>query len=420
MPCSNSHVRVSPPSMARLTSRPGHQHGLGAQQALQLAAGQVGGVEVFGVGPGAHGGAAGLLRRVADAGQGLDHVAAGEHQAVTAAVAHDFHLEAVGQGVGDGHADPVQAAGETVGGVVVGLVELAAGVQAGEDHFNGGHAFHRVDLDRNAATVVGDADRAVQVQGDADLLAEAGHGLIGGVVDDFLDDVERVFGAGVHPRSLFDRLEALQHGDGIGVVGLLGHAGNKDRWGSGALRTIPCRPAQGEGVRGAKAALSVVGAAASGVVGGLAGDALQQGVGCTCSRRVTRRRAPGQVHDARFVRQGIDGHGQGTLGGIDGVLPRELPGDTGAAEMHHLGIRVNGCGLFEGGPGACQHVTEAARWRRHQPFGLDGIHQRFASVGVAGGRDGQMDEGVSQDGVSEKREGEGNEDRTQHGQDSDT
>jgi hypothetical protein len=49
-----------------------------------------------------------------------------------------------------------------------------------------------VDFDRNAAAVVGDADRAVEVQGDADLLAEAGHRLVGGVVDDFLDDVERV------------------------------------------------------------------------------------------------------------------------------------------------------------------------------------------------------------------------------------
>jgi hypothetical protein len=55
-----------------------------------------------------------------------------------------------------------------------------------------------------------------------------------------------------------------------------------------------------------------------------------------------------------------------------------------------------GCGLFEGGTGACQHVAKAARWRGHQPFGLDGIHQGFAGVGVAAGRDGQVDEGVSQ------------------------
>jgi hypothetical protein len=140
---------------------------------------------------------------------------------VAPAVAHHLDLEAVGQGVGHRHADAVQAAGEAVGRVFVGLVELAAGVQAGEHHLDGGHALDRVDLDRDAAAVVAHAHRAVGVQGDGDLAAEAGHRLVGGVVDDFLDDVQRVLGAGVHARPLLDGLEALEDGDGIGGITLL-------------------------------------------------------------------------------------------------------------------------------------------------------------------------------------------------------
>ena len=42
--------------------------------------------------------------------------------------------------------------------------------------------------------------------------------LVGGVVDHFLDDVQRVVGARVHARPLLDRLEALQHADRRFVV----------------------------------------------------------------------------------------------------------------------------------------------------------------------------------------------------------
>ena len=202
----------------------GHQHGLGAQKAFEFGAGQLGRVEVSGVGPGAHAGAAGLFGGVADAGEGFDHVAAGKHQLVAGAVAHHFHFEPVRQRVGDRDAHAVKAARKSVGGIFVGFVELAAGVKPGEHHFNGRHAFNRVDFHRDAAAVVGDADRAVEVQGDADLLAEAGHRFVGGVVDDFLDDVERVLGAGVHARPLLDRLEALENCNRIGVICFLRHA----------------------------------------------------------------------------------------------------------------------------------------------------------------------------------------------------
>jgi hypothetical protein len=66
----------------------------------------------------------------------------------------------------------VQAAGEAVGAARA-LVELAAGVQAGEHQLDHGRLFFGVQAERNAAAVVFDADRAVGVQRDLDLLAVA-------------------------------------------------------------------------------------------------------------------------------------------------------------------------------------------------------------------------------------------------------
>ena len=51
------------------------------------------------------------------------------------------------------------------------------------------------------------------MQRDVDRRGLAGERFVGRVVDHFLDDVERTFGARVHARPLLDGLEALQHPD---------------------------------------------------------------------------------------------------------------------------------------------------------------------------------------------------------------
>ena len=56
-------------------------------------------------------------------------------------------------------------------------------------------------------------DRTVDVDGHADTVAVPAERLVGGVVDHFLDDVQRIFGAGVHARALFDRFESLEDAD---------------------------------------------------------------------------------------------------------------------------------------------------------------------------------------------------------------
>ena len=135
-----------------------------------------------------------------------------------AAVAVDLELEPARQRVDDGHADAVQTAGD----LVALAAELPAGVQHREHDLRArlvGVLGVRVDGD--AAPVVDDATATVGEQGDVDLGAFTGHGLVDGVVDDLVDEVVQPGGTGrsdVHPGPLADGFEALENGDVLGVV----------------------------------------------------------------------------------------------------------------------------------------------------------------------------------------------------------
>ena len=67
------------------------------------------------------------------------------------AVAPDGEFQKIRQRIDHRDADAVQAAGHLVGGVI----EFTAGVQHGHDDLGGGSAFFGVNVDRNAAAVVG-------------------------------------------------------------------------------------------------------------------------------------------------------------------------------------------------------------------------------------------------------------------------
>ena len=160
----------------------GHQHRLAAQQVGELAQGQGGRIKILGVRPGAHRGAL-LAVALALGGnhQRLDHIAAtkGQFGHLTLAVAS--HLQPGRQRVGHAHTHAVQAAREAVGPALA-LVELAAGVQAGEHQFHHRRFFFRVHAKRNAAPVVVHTDRTIGVHRHFDLFAKAGQGLVGCVV----------------------------------------------------------------------------------------------------------------------------------------------------------------------------------------------------------------------------------------------
>ncbi len=135
------------------------------------------------------------------------------------AVAPDFDVELFGEGVDAGDAYAVEAAGD----FVVGGVELAAGVEHGEDDLDGGHLLAVDDLvvDGDAAAVVDDGDGVIDVDGDVDAGGVAAEGLVDGVVDDLVDEVVEALFAGradVHGGAQADGGEALEHGDVLGGV----------------------------------------------------------------------------------------------------------------------------------------------------------------------------------------------------------
>ena len=78
-----------------------------------------------------------------------------------------------------------------------------------------------VAIDRDAAAVVDDRDRSVDVNRHVHLVAESGQGLVDRVVDDFVHEVVQAGRTGrpdVHRGTLPDRFQAFQHLDAVGRV----------------------------------------------------------------------------------------------------------------------------------------------------------------------------------------------------------
>ena len=105
--------------------------------------------------------------------------------------------------------------------VAAAAAELAAGVEHGHDDLQGRDAHLLVDVDRDAATVILNADRVIRVDGDGNLVAVAGEGFVDGVVDDFPEHLVQAalaVVADVHAGPLADGLEAFEDLDLVGIV----------------------------------------------------------------------------------------------------------------------------------------------------------------------------------------------------------
>src|SRR5690606_27986751 len=146
------------------------------------------------------------------------------------AVAPDVQPQVLGQRVDHRHAHAVQAAGNLVAVVV----ELAAGMEHGEDHLGRRNALLLVDVHRHAAAVVGHGHRAVLEDPHDDVVGMAGQCLVDRVVDHLEHHVVQAGAVvditDVHARALAYGFQAPQHGDLAGVVaaggvrGLFAHA----------------------------------------------------------------------------------------------------------------------------------------------------------------------------------------------------
>ena len=106
---------------------------------------------------------------------------------VRVVVAPDLEIEPLRQRVHDRHADAVQTARHLVGAVL----ELAAGVQHRQRDF-GGRLAALVHVGRNAAAVVDDGDRVVEMNRDVDFGTEAGERFVDRVVDDLVNQVMQI------------------------------------------------------------------------------------------------------------------------------------------------------------------------------------------------------------------------------------
>src|SRR5215470_1775071 len=139
------------------------------------------------------------------------------------AAAADLQLQPLAQRVHHRDADSVESAGH----LVRGMLELAAGVQHGEDDLGRGLARLLMGVDGNASPVVAHRTGAVRMQDDLDAVAEAAHGLVHGVVDNLVDKVVEPIGprvADVHGRPLAHGLETLEDLDVACGIGLCAHA----------------------------------------------------------------------------------------------------------------------------------------------------------------------------------------------------
>jgi hypothetical protein len=136
------------------------------------------------------------------------------------AVAPDLDLTVLRQRVDDRDADAVQAAGDLVAAAVA---ELAAGVQDGQDDLDGPAG---PPSRRCRPGCRGPSSRPVTLlsgwMSRHDAAPKPARASSTGVVDDLVDEVMQPADArraDVHAGALADRLEALEDGDVLGVVG---------------------------------------------------------------------------------------------------------------------------------------------------------------------------------------------------------
>ena len=161
-----------------------------------------------------------MVVALADYGQLGGGLAAGVFLHIDLSASAHFGAEVCRKGVDAAYADAVEAAGNLVGA----FVELTAGVEHCQHHFQGALVFLLVHVDGDAAAVVDDGYGVILVDGYLDMGAEAGKGLVDRVVDHLVNQVVETFGADVadiHRRALAHGLKSFKHLDVAGAVFLL-------------------------------------------------------------------------------------------------------------------------------------------------------------------------------------------------------
>ena len=153
-----------------------------------------------------------------DPNQRRHRVAMGEADVPFRVVAPDAQFERFRQRVDDRNTHAVQAARHLIGI----LVELTAGMELGHDDLGRRDLLFLMDIDRDAAAVVGNGNGIVGVERDGHQVCIPAQSLVDRVIDDLIDHMVQarpVVGiADIHSRPLAHGVEATQNLDGIGVI----------------------------------------------------------------------------------------------------------------------------------------------------------------------------------------------------------
>ena len=102
---------------------------------------------------------------------------------------------------------------EAAGYLIPAAAELAAGVEDGKYYLQSGFTGLGLNVNRNTPAIVGDSDGVARVDGDGDIGAVAGQGLVDGVVHNLIHQVVQAGlrgGADIHARAFAHRLQSLQ------------------------------------------------------------------------------------------------------------------------------------------------------------------------------------------------------------------
>src|SRR6184192_3099555 len=147
----------------------------------------------------------------------LSGFAALERHVVNLALARDFDLEPIREGVGAFRADAMQAAGI----FVCALTEFSASVEIGQHQFHRRHFPFRMNIDWNAAAVVAYRNAFIDVYRYFNLVAKSGQMFVDRIIDNFENHVMQAALIGiadVHARPLPNRFEPFEFIDLGGVV----------------------------------------------------------------------------------------------------------------------------------------------------------------------------------------------------------
>ena len=116
----------------------------------------------------------------------------------------------------------MQAARHLIAGIVP--AKFTARVQDRKNDRHGRNAHLRLNVNRDAASVVRNANAVSLLNGHLNVITEAGQRLINGVINDLVDQMmqtARARGADIHTRTFADGLQPLQYLDLAAVIFML-------------------------------------------------------------------------------------------------------------------------------------------------------------------------------------------------------